>query len=361
VRNKCIAALLCTLLLLGGCSGQPTPQPTAQPIFTTPPPAALPSPTASASDVLGGEYEHHHIDEVGATMLLPKSWAENYVAETEFSFADISNLEFWFGSGAGAWRTVLTVHNDGTFEGEYSDFDMGAVGTSYPNGICTLCRFTGKFTEPVKVDDYTYSVKLKKIELEKDPDTEEIKDGIKLIYSTPNGLDNADELLFYLPGAPVQELPEEYRSWAGGYGDSIDTELPFYGLFNVRAGQGFSSHKKATIDDELAFLEQEAASLENKLKTETLAQADMTETVSELYQMWDSKLNAIWSQLKEKMDAAAMEVLTAEELDWIAYKEAEMKKAGADVEGGTLQPMVEYGKGAELTRARVYELAAYLR
>ena len=287
--------------------------------------------------------------EVTTTPMIELPNNENDVA---FSFVDISNLEFWFGSGAGAWRTILIVYDDGSFEGEYLDSDMD---------VQYLCRFTGKFTEPVKVDDYTYSVKLERIELEKEPVTEEIKDGIKFIYSAPYGLDKAEEILFYLPGTPVQQLPEEYKEWMGGYGDYIDIELPFYGLYNVNTGQGFSSHKKTTIDDELAFLEQEAAFLKEKLQTESLSQAEMTETVSELYQLWDSELNTIWSQLKEKMDVTAMEALKAEELEWISYKEAEMQKAGADFEGGTLQPMIEYEKGAELTRVRVYELAEYLR
>lgn len=162
--------------------------------------------------------------------------------EISFSFTDLSNLEFWFGSGAGAWRTVLTVQDDGTFEGEYLDSDM-EIGDAYPNGTQYFCSFTGEFTEPVKVDEYTYSVKIEQIKLAEEPGIEEIKDGIKFVYREPYGLDDAEEILFYLPGAPVQELPKEYRNWMNGYGDHIDTQLPFYGLYNVNTGRGFSSHE----------------------------------------------------------------------------------------------------------------------
>lgn len=268
-----------------------------------------------------------------------------------FAFADVSNIEFWFGSGVGSWRTVLYVHEDGTFEGKYSDADMD---------VMYLCDFTGKLTQPEKVNEYTYSAKVEAIELAQEPDTKKVEGDKTYIYSTPYGLDDAEEILFYLPGAPLQELPEEYLSWARSYGDSIGTELPFYGLYNVNAQQGFSSHKKFTIYDELAYLEQEEAFLESRPQIEGLSQAELTERSQEIYQMWDSKLNDIWSRLKEQMDAEAMETLTVEELAWIAYKETEIKKAGLDVEGGTLQPMVEYGTGAELTKARVYVLAEYL-
>lgn len=291
-----------------------------------------------------------HLPDVTVTAA-PVAASPPHEIQAPFSFADISDLDFWFGSGAGAWCTMLSVNEDGTFTGAYQDSDISVI---------SLCNFTGKFTEPVKVNDYTYSVQLEQIALEREPGTEERKDGILYQYRDPYGLDDAEELLFYLPGAPVQALPEEYQSWMGGYGDHIDTELPFYGLFNVNAGQGFSSHKKITIYDELASLEQEAAALEDRLQTETLPQAEMTEIASELYRMWDFKLNDIWGRLKKELDAAAMDALTAEELEWIAYKEAEVQKAGADVAGGTLQPMVEYAMGAELTKARVYELAEYL-
>lgn len=174
-----------------------------------------------------------------------------------FSFADISNLEFWFGSGAGAWCTVLTVHANGTFEGEYHDSDIGSSGDAYPYGTYYLCNFTGNFAEPEKLNDYTYSVRIEQMDLERSPGTEEIKEGIKYIYSGPYGLEDAEEVLFYMPGAPIQELPEGYRDWVG-YSQITDTQLPFYGLYNVKAENGFSSYEKIEmpIDDEPANTKQ---------------------------------------------------------------------------------------------------------
>ena len=45
--------------------------------------------------------------------------------------------------------------------------------------------------------------------------------------------------------------------------------------------------------------------------------------------------------------------LKDEQQKWIKDKEAAMKAAGADFEGGTMQPMIEYSTGAKLTRERV--------
>ena len=101
---------------------------------------------------------------------------------------------------------------------------MGDSGDDYPNGTLYLCNFKGKFTEPVKIDDYTYSMKIETIELEQTPDEVEYEDGFKYVYSEPYGLENADEFLVYLPGALVSSLPEE---------------LPFYGIYNVADQTGF--------------------------------------------------------------------------------------------------------------------------
>lgn len=296
----------------------------------------------------------------------PEPSPEPEESETPFSFADISNLEFWYGSGVGAWCTVLSVHDDGSFEGQYHDSDMGDSGEVYPEGTVYLCDFTGKFTTPVKVNDYTYSVKIEEIHLDQEPKTEEIIDGTKYVYSEAYGLYDATDLLIYLPGASIAELPEDYKSWVS-YSEamqSTDTQLPFYGLFNVNTGDGFSSYDKgetSAIDDELAAIEQEAATIENKLQTEATTQLDMTQLSCDLYELWDNELNSIWQRLKDSLDSSTMDTLLAEQREWITYKDDEVEKAGSGVEGGSMQPMVENDKAADLTKERVYELADYLR
>ena len=58
------------------------------------------------------------------------------------------------------------------------------------------------------------------------------------------------------------------------------------------------------------------------------------------------------------MDSEEMDRLTEEERLWIQQKEEAVQEAGADVEGGTLYPLVTNEKAAELTREIVYELAS---
>ncbi|HHW30125.1 MAG TPA: hypothetical protein GXX20_00375 [Clostridiaceae bacterium] len=160
-------------------------------------------------------------------------------------FSDLSKYKFIFASGVGAWQTILTVNEDGTFEGVYSDSDMGIAGEDYPHGVVYLSTFEGKFTEPEIVNDYTYSVFIEYLNLEKEIESEEIIDGIKYIYSEPYGINGAKEILIYTPEAPVKELPEGFRSWTGlmDEDDLKGKYLGFYGLYNVETESGFSSYK----------------------------------------------------------------------------------------------------------------------
>lgn len=282
----------------------------------------------------------------------------------EFSFLEFKNLNFTFLSGAGGWSTEMTIAEDGSFSGIYHDSDMGSASESYPNGTQYHCSFHGKFAEPVRKDKYIYATTIESISYDNPVGTEEIKDGFRYIYADAYGLDNPEEILIYLPGMPIDELPEGYLSWVRNnwrmdYEFTLNnTTLPFYGLYNVSEEQGFSSYD--IIDDleqSLKYREEEAVALEDSIIHDpNLTQSDLNEKSYQLYQIWDVTLNEIWKILKRNLNMDDMTVLTEEQLEWIAMKEASMKEAGAEVEGGSMYALVVYQKGAKLTKDRVYEL-----
>lgn len=289
-----------------------------------------------------------------------------------FSYADVAGLTFCFSSGVGAWATLMEIQEDGSFSGTFHDSDMGSSGDGYPNGTVYLCDFSGQFGQPVKVDEYTYSAGIQDLEIEKEIGTTEIVDGIRYVYSEPYGFDSAQEMLFYLPGAPLADLPEEFRSWVGYYNlsETEETELPFTGMYNETAEVGFSSYETndtpteepmTAIDLELQEIAEQAADMEEQLDSGLLAQQEMNRLSGELYMLWDNELNSMWSRIREILPEDEMAQLTSEELDWIADKESAVAEAGAEFEGGTMQPLLENTTAANLTRIRVYELAEYLR
>ncbi|MCM1048599.1 MAG: DUF1311 domain-containing protein [Clostridiales bacterium] len=285
--------------------------------------------------------------------------------EAQFSFADITDRTFYFSSGAGGWRTELSINADGGFEGVYSDSDMGVCGDAYPNGTLYYCEFSGMFGDIEKVDEYTYKIRLKSIEYAKTPEEEEIIDGTRYRYSTAYGLDGGEEFYIYLPGIKIDDLPESYRSWVGYYNlESVSgEELSYYGLYNINEEEGFSSYVyekemslAGKIEMKIASAEEKNAELEAKLEKD-ITQLDMNETAKEIFQLWDDTLNAVWKLFENTLIEEDMEALRVEEREWIAQKDAKVKEAGAEYEGGSIQEMIELLEAARLTKERVYELA----
>lgn len=287
-------------------------------------------------------------------------------AESSFSFADIADRGFSFSSGAGAWSTELFISQDGSFEGLYHDSNMGDSSDAYPGGTIYICSFKGRFDHLEQVDAFTFKMNLASLEFEQEPGKEEIADDVRYIYSTAYGLDDGNEFYLYLPGSKLAQLPEEYRGWVGYYNleGTTETELPFYGLYNIKAGNGFSSYEykrqslSERIAEEISLAETQGAEIDAKLQNLT-SQGDMNMASAELFRVWDDALNVVWRMLESELDSERMESLRIEERKWIADKEEQIKAAGQEFEGGSFQPTAESTMAAQLTRERVYELAKY--
>lgn len=284
---------------------------------------------------------------------------QSMIQERDFSYADLEYLEFHFNSGAGGWGTVLVIRPDGSFSGSYQDSNMGIQEPEYPNGSMDLSDFSGQFSQPLWLDEHTGVLKIEDIRYQVEPGTVEIWEGIRYSYGTAYGLTETEELVLYLPGKPLAELPEAYISWANLYGYE-GTELPHYGLYNPGHQSGFYAIDILdTIRGDVELAEKVAASIDEGLD-EFATQADMNYAAQQKYQVWDDTLNQLWRDLKGLLSEEEMRQLTNEELAWIEEKERSALDAAAEYEGGSLYPTVYYGSLANQTKERVYELLELL-
>ncbi|MCI8628912.1 MAG: hypothetical protein HFE57_05320 [Firmicutes bacterium] len=148
---------------------------------------------------------------------------------------------FVFSSGVGNWSTTFDLSPDGTFTGKYTDLDMGDTGEKFPNGTTYICKFNGKFSEPVRIDEYTYSMQLEYLDLGGVPGNIYYEDNMRYICSEAYGFDNAEEFLIYLPETPISILSEDFLSWLNSIaiikGDTIPDEN--CGIYNVNGKEGF--------------------------------------------------------------------------------------------------------------------------
>ena len=281
--------------------------------------------------------------------------------EWDFSYEDVENEIFWFSSGVGGWSTHLFIGSEGDFWGSYHDSDMGSTGEGYPYGTRYESDFRGSFGEAEKIDDYTYRLPVSYLSTLKEEEEERIQGGILKVYSDPYGVEGTESFLLYLPGKPLEKLPEQYRGWVGGalYGNEGDT-LPFYGLYNEEREEGFSSYafevQEGYWKESLLDVKERASELEASLMHEDLPQMSLNELSGELYEVWDDYLNDIWAYLQRELSEEQMDALTEEEIDWIQDKEAAVEEAGSWAEGGSMQPMLMNEAAGAWTKQRVYEL-----
>ena len=150
--------------------------------------------------------------------------------------------EFSFLSGAGGWRTMMTVNRDGSFTGYFQDSEMGEASDAYPHGSVYVCDFSGKFTGIEQVNEYTFRMFLSNVTTEQKPGDEWIQDNIRYVASEPHGIEEGHEFLFYLPDTPIDQVPEEFLIWwPYRYDQTTDVKstLFCYGILNTATNYGF--------------------------------------------------------------------------------------------------------------------------
>jgi uncharacterized protein YecT (DUF1311 family) len=111
---------------------------------------------------------------------------------------------------------------------------------------------------------------------------------------------------------------------------------------------------------EINGAEEQTAALNRRMQA-AQTQTELNELAGQKFQVWDNELNSVWKRLEGTLSKDAMERLRAEERTWISQKEKAMQQEAAAFGGGSMASMAYAEKGTELTRARVYVLAEYLR
>lgn len=162
-------------------------------------------------------------------------------------------MEFTFSSGAGAWRTLLTLYSNGSFTGKYSDANMGETGKDHPNGTVYHCSFSGQFAMGEPLDIHSFPMTLTEVTADPAP-KEEIVDGVLYVAAGPYGLynDNIDgqmsrSFVLYTPDTPTEGLDEALLSWwPGRYEEAPPEILSCYALYNVEAGTAFFTDLQIT-------------------------------------------------------------------------------------------------------------------
>ena len=95
------------------------------------------------------------------------------------------------------------------------------------------------------VSDCTWdqALQFSKLDYETQPGVDWTDGTVHYIAGDAYGIADGDLFCLYLPGHPVNTLPEGYMSWVRlyMYGNEDSPTLPFYGIYNVARELGWGS------------------------------------------------------------------------------------------------------------------------
>ncbi|PHF02465.1 hypothetical protein COF76_04150 [Bacillus wiedmannii] len=101
----------------------------------------------------------------------------------------------------------------------------------------------------------------------------------------------------------------------------------------------------------------ELAALENQEKhTNIMSTNDIVNEIEGNYQLWDNKLNEIYSTLKNTMSADAFQLLKTKQVAWVKEKESKVKAIAMDENNGTMKYIEAADEKYKMTKERCYEL-----
>jgi len=114
--------------------------------------------------------------------------------------------------------------------------------------------------------------------------------------------------------------------------------------------------RKQEFKNKLDKIEKDLDASEERKKSDEGTTFAMRVYAGKQYTEWDKVLNEIYGVLKQQLSADDMKKLETEESKWIKEKEARAEKAGKEMEGGTMEPVLRTGAAAKATKERCYEL-----
>jgi uncharacterized protein YecT (DUF1311 family) len=282
---------------------------------------------------------------------------------TELTFADLSKYKFEFSSGVGAWMEEFTIEKDGYFHGNYHDSDMGSIGEGYENGTVYASSYSGHFNELIKINDYTYKMKLADISYDNTTETEEIIDNTRYIYMESCCFGGNDTFMVYLPGTPLEQLSEEVIGWTAMCNQS-QTELTMMVISNEANEYGiYSQERPEPLEEAKQMYESCKQSYEyyqKKLTEEAYTTMEMIEYSGMRYEVSDKCLNDIWNLIRYNVEPEQYDKILAEQRAWISAKEVKAKEISSEYEGGSMESVDKNEVLAELTMERCEELIKYL-
>lgn len=264
----------------------------------------------------------------------------------------------------------MTLHADGSFEGEYTYYDKYIpAGEVYPN--CYQAKFRGQLGKMEKVNAYTYMLPLRKAEYLDSDKMDSVKNGLKYVQQRRYDFDNMKRLYLYLPGTPLEYLPAFFNGMEWNPNKKLEGYVlaePLTQLVWVSAPVPLKQRivrqdglTKAELQREIAFYEEEQQELQAIADGASASQMLYNLAAFRLYDMWNIEMIRICQALEREMSAEELAAFSKKQAKWQQRREDAMEKEGRKWAGGTGEGAARASVGTMLTKKRVYELYHLLK
>ncbi|OAK23197.1 lysozyme inhibitor LprI family protein [Bacillus wiedmannii] len=118
-----------------------------------------------------------------------------------------------------------------------------------------------------------------------------------------------------------------------------------------------SSKKETSLAVGKTKVLNELAALENQEKhINAISTNDIVNEIEGNYELWDNKLNEIYSTLKNTMSPDAFQSLKTKQIAWVKEKESKVKAIGTDTNNGTMRRIEASEEKYNMTKERCYQL-----
>ena len=164
-------------------------------------------------------------------------WEDGDVSEMLFA---LIHGKYLYSGGAGGWSNLLEVSDDGSFNGVYKGKTVTADNPE-KDATCK-CEYSGLFDNATKVSAYCYSLSVAQMEYPA-PDRECSEDGVSFFSCIPYGIADSKDILVFLPGCKVSDIPDEALNSFNGVMDLdylfLDNELITFAIFCKTDNAGY--------------------------------------------------------------------------------------------------------------------------
>ena len=123
------------------------------------------------------------------------------------------------------------------------------TGEKNPNGTVIICEFTGTFSIPEKIDDYTYKLTVESINTKYDDGYVYYDNGIEYeCVGEPYGFDGCQDFYLYIKGRQANDLSEDFLGWIYEYDENAGV-LPCNCIRNPQTDVCFVKYESTEAND----------------------------------------------------------------------------------------------------------------